>query len=71
MVLARRPEDVVQGRKTSKWVSRWRLGIWLGKTEVSDERLLFADGGGASSHASDTLDSEGDSERRATRGSDG
>ena len=44
MVLARRPEDVVQGRKTSKWESRWRLGIWLGKTEVSDEHLLFADG---------------------------
>ena len=40
MVLARRPEDVVQGRKTSKWESRWRLGIWLGKTEVSGRRCV-------------------------------
>ena len=44
MVLARRPEEVSHGRKTSKWDSRWRLGIWLGKTEISDEHLLFADG---------------------------
>ena len=43
-VLARRAEDVQQGRRTSKWDSRWRVGVWLGKTEMSDEHLVYADG---------------------------
>ena len=43
-VLARRAEDVLERRKTSKWDSRWRVGVWLGKTEVSDERLLYSAG---------------------------
>ena len=43
-VLARRAEDVLEGRKTSKWDSRWRVGVWLGKTEVSDEHLLYSSG---------------------------
>ena len=36
-VLARRAEDAQEGRKASKWDSRWRIGVWLGKTEVRDE----------------------------------
>ncbi len=48
-VLARRAEEVVAGRPTSKWESRWKMGTWLGKTEISDERLIYA-GGEASHH---------------------
>ncbi len=43
-VLARRAEDVVESRRTSKWESRWKMGIWLGKTELSDEHLVYAQG---------------------------
>ncbi len=43
-VLARRAEDVLEGRKTSKWDSRLCVGAWLGKTEVSDEHLLHTAG---------------------------
>ena len=43
-VLARRAEEVVAGRRTSKWDSRWKMGTWLGKMEVSDEHLIYAGG---------------------------
>ena len=39
-----RAEEVVAGRRISKWDSRWKMGTWLGKTEVSDERLIYASG---------------------------
>ena len=47
-VLARRAEDVREGRKTSKWNTRWRVGVWLGKTELRDEHLLYSSGDHAS-----------------------
>ncbi len=43
-VLARRAGDVVESRRTSKWESRWKMGIWFGKTELSDEHLVYAQG---------------------------
>jgi hypothetical protein len=41
MVMARVPQDAVDARKTPKWQSRWVRGLWLGKTELSDEHLIF------------------------------
>ena len=43
-VLARKAEDATEGRRTSKWDSRWRIGVWLGKTELSDEHLVYVQG---------------------------
>ena len=38
--MGRRPEDTAQLRRSSKWEGRWRVGVWLGKLDESDEHLL-------------------------------
>lgn len=40
-VLARLSEDVVAGRRTSKRENRWRLAMWLGRTEEANDDLLW------------------------------
>ena len=49
--MARVPQDAVDARKTPKWQSRWVRGLWLGKTELSDEHLIF-DGAKITRHRS-------------------
>ena len=40
-VLARIPEDTTgPTRRYSKWVPRWVIGTWLGKTDESDQHLI-------------------------------
>jgi len=43
-VVARRPQDVQCGRKTSKWDSRWYDGLWLGRSDASEEHLIYVAG---------------------------
>ncbi|CAE8619652.1 unnamed protein product [Polarella glacialis] len=44
-VLAMNPEGYWRGaQRTSKFDSRWLGGVWLGKTEASDERLVAVSG---------------------------
>ena len=43
-VLAKIPDDFVTGRQVGKLADRWRRGIWLGKTDESDEHLVSVQG---------------------------
>ena len=49
--MACKPQDVVQQRRTNKWHNRWLRGVWLGKSENSDEHLVY-DGNVVSVHRS-------------------
>ena len=37
-------DEAVPGRQLGKFVDRWKRGVWLGKTDSSDERLVSVDG---------------------------
>ena len=44
VVLARRQDDPSLGvHRYSKWDSRWRFGVWLGKTDESDQHLVMCE----------------------------
>ena len=43
-ILAKIPGEVTTGRTVQKLADRWRRGIWLGKTDESDEHLVAVDG---------------------------
>ena len=36
-VMARKPQDVVQQRRTNKWENRWLRWLWIGKSDASDK----------------------------------
>ena len=36
--------------KASKFTNRWKLGVWLRKTEESDEHLVAQEGAGVAKH---------------------
>jgi hypothetical protein len=40
-VMARRAQDATAGRRTSRWSNRWTSAVWLGKTQRSDEHIVF------------------------------
>ena len=43
-VLAKIPDEAVTGRQLGKFADRWKRGVWLGKTDSSDEHLVSVDG---------------------------
>ena len=43
-VLAKIPDEAVTGRQIGKFADRWKRGVWLGKTDSSDEHLVSVDG---------------------------
>ena len=45
VILARQLDDLSAGtHRFSKWESRWQFGLWLGKSETSDEHLILSEG---------------------------
>ena len=43
-VYALAPENYHGTGAFSKWASRWRLGVWLGKDERCDDHIVLVDG---------------------------